>query len=83
LAGWVRAAAIAEQYGMEVSSHLMPEISADLMLATPTRGWLEWTDWLEPILKGPFQIAGGDVIVPDAPGVGIEWDEAALARYAL
>ena len=81
--GWMRAAAIAAQYGVEVSSHLMPEISAHLMLATPTRGWLEWTDWLEPILKDPFQITNGDVIVPDAPGVGIEWDEAALARYAL
>ena len=51
--GWMRAVAIAEQYSMAVSSHLMPEISSHLMLATPNRGWLEWTDWLEPILKDP------------------------------
>ena len=81
--GWMRAVAIAEQYSMAVSSHLMPEISAHLMLATPNRGWLEWTDWLEPILKDPFEIQNGDVIVPNKSGVGIEWDEAALARYAI
>ena len=81
--GWMRAAAIAEQYSMAVSSHLMPEISAHLMLATPNRGWLEWTDWLEPILKDPFEVQNGDVIVPNKSGVGIEWDEAALARYAI
>ena len=40
ITGWMRAAAIAEQYGIDVSSHLMPEISAHLMLATPTAvGW--------------------------------------------
>ena len=81
--GWMRAAAIAEQYSMAVSSHLMPEISAHLMLATPNRGWLEWTDWLAPILKDPFEVQNGDVIVPNKSGVGIEWDEAALARYAI
>ena len=61
----------------------MAEISAHLMLATPTRGWLEWTDWLEPILKDPFTVKDGEVHVPDTPGVGVEWDEAALDRYAL
>ncbi|MCZ6863211.1 MAG: mandelate racemase [Alphaproteobacteria bacterium] len=81
--GWMRAAAIAQQYSVEVSSHLMAEISAHLMLATPTRGWLEWTDWLEPILKDPFTVKDGEVHVPDTPGVGVEWDEAALDRYAL
>ena len=81
--GWMRAAAIAEQYGIDVSSHLMPEISAHLMLATPNRGWLEWTDWLEPILKDPFVVENGNMIVPNKPGTGIEWDDAALKRYGF
>ena len=81
--GWMRAAAIAEQYSISVSSHLMPEISAHLMLATPNCGWLEWTDWLEPILKDPFSVHDGEVIVPNKPGVGFDWDEDALGRYAL
>ena len=81
--GWMRAVAIAEQYSMAISSHLMPEISSHLMLATPNRGWLEWTDWLEPILKDPFIVKDGNVIVPNKAGAGIEWDEAALDRYAI
>ena len=81
--GWMRAAAIAEQYSVSVSSHLMPEISAHLMLATPNCGWLEWTDWLEPILKDPFAVEEGAVIVPKKPGVGFDWDEDALNRYSF
>ena len=53
------------------------------MLATPNRGWLEWTDWLEPILKDPFVVENGNMIVPNKPGTGIEWDDAALTRYGF
>src|SRR3546814_8572752 len=39
--GWQQAAAIAAVHGIEMSSHLLPEISAHLMAATPTAHWLE------------------------------------------
>ncbi|MEM1046004.1 MAG: enolase C-terminal domain-like protein [Pseudomonadota bacterium] len=81
--GWIRAAAIADAFGVEMSSHLFPEISAHLMRVTPSAHWLEWTDWAHPILKDPFEVRDGDVILPDVPGAGIDWDEAALERYRL
>lgn len=81
--GWLRAAAIAEAYGIEMSSHLFPEISAHLMRVTPSAHWLEWTDWAHPILKDPFEIRDGAIIIPDVPGTGIDWDKAALDRYRV
>jgi mandelate racemase len=50
---------------------------------TETAHWLEWQDWANPILAEPFQLDRGNLIVPDRPGHGIEWDEKAVAKFAL
>lgn len=81
--GWLRAAGLADGCGMPLSSHLYPEISAHLLAATPTRHWLEFVDWAQPILKAPLTVEQGHITVPDAPGAGIEWDEAAVRQYAV
>ncbi len=81
--GWLRAAAIAGAAGIPMSTHLYPEISAHLMRVTDTAHWLEWQDWADPILTEPFQLKDGHLIVPDKPGHGIEWDEKAVAKFAM
>jgi len=81
--GWLRAAAIAGAAGIPMSTHLYPEIAAHLMRVTETAHWLEWQDWVDPILAEPFTLQDGQLLVPDRPGQGIEWDEKAVARYAL
>lgn len=80
--GWLRAAAIAGAAGVQMSSHLYPEFSAHLMRVTETAHWLEWQDWADPILAGPFPVADGKVSIPNRPGAGIAWNEDAVARYA-
>ena len=80
--GWMRAAAIAGAAGHPMSSHLYPEVSAHLLRATETADWLEYRDWGNPIIQEPFQVKDGQCVVPDRPGNGIEWDEAAVAKYA-
>lgn len=79
--GWLRAAAIAGAAGIEMSSHLYPEFSAHLLRVTETAHWLEWQDWADPVLAEPFRLAGGNLEIPDRPGAGIEWDEAAVRRW--
>jgi mandelate racemase len=81
--GWLRAAALAQANGMELSSHLFPEVSAHLLAVTPTCHWLEYVDWGSAILKQPPQLKDGHVLIPDRPGNGLEWDEDAVARYAV
>ena len=81
VSGWLRAAPIAAAAGIQVSTHLYPEVSAHLMRVTETAHWLEWQDWADPILKQPFAVKNSHVEIPDIPGIGIEWDEAAVARY--
>ena len=81
--GWLRAAAICQAYGMEMSSHLFPEYSAHLLAVTPTCHWLEYMDWAVPILQEPFLVQDGHVVIPSRPGSGIAWDEDAVARYLM
>ena len=81
ISGWLGAAPVAAAAGIEISSHLYPEVSAHLLRASETAHWLEWQDWADPILAEPFAVADGMVTVPDRPGCGFAWDEAAVARY--
>jgi mandelate racemase len=81
--GWLRAAAIAGAAGIEMSSHLYPEFSAHLLRVTETAHWLEWQDWADPIVREPFAVRNGKIEIPQRPGAGIEWDEAAVSRYKI
>ena len=81
--GWMRAAALAQGAGVEMSSHLFPEVSCHLLAATPTCHWLEYVDWANPILEEPAVLKDGHVIIPDVPGTGIAWDEQAVERYRV
>jgi mandelate racemase len=81
--GWLRAAVLAEAAGLEMSSHLYPEISCHLLPVTPTSHWLEYVDWARPILADPPVVRDGQLRAPQRPGTGIAWDEAAVAKYAV
>lgn len=79
--GWQRAAALASVAGIQMSSHLFPEVSAQLLAVTPTCHWLEYVDWAAPILAEPLKIVAGDAVVSERPGNGLVWNEDAVAHY--
>ncbi len=81
--GWMRAAALAQGAGLEMSSHLFPEASAQLLPVTPTCHWLEYVDWADPILAEPVRIKDGRVIGSARPGLGMTWNEKAVKKYAI
>jgi len=78
--GWQRGAAFAAMRGLKVSSHLWPEVSAQLLCATPTAHWLEYADWWNPVLREPLRIADGLAQIDARPGSGIDWDDTAISR---
>jgi mandelate racemase len=80
--GWLRAAAIAGAAGVPMSTHLYPEVAAHVMRVTETAHWLEWQEWSDPILQQPYKVQDGMLQIPDAPGVGIDWNEEAVERLA-
>jgi mandelate racemase len=78
--GWMQAAGIAGARGIPLSSHLMPEISAHLLAASPTAHFLEYVDWADCLLLQPLGLDNGHAVVPDRPGLGLEWDESRIGR---
>jgi mandelate racemase len=82
--GWLRAAALAAGIKkLPMSSHLFPETSAHLLAVTPTRHYLEYVDWANPILEEPLEIVGGEAVIPGRPGNGMKWNEEAVKRYLI
>ena len=81
--GWMRSAAIAGTAGVPMSTHLYPEVAAHVMRVTETAHWLEWQDWIDPILVEPYSISNGELKIPDVPGVGLEWNEDAIAQFQV
>jgi len=81
--GWGRAAELAAERKLPMSSHLFPEASAHLLAVTPTCHYLEYVDWASPILAEPLEIVGGEAVIPDRAGSGVSWDEKAVKRYEI
>jgi mandelate racemase len=79
--GWLAASDLAAAHAIRVSSHLWPEISAQLLCVSPTAHWLEYADWWNAILSEPLRIENGMAVVSGAPGSGVEWNAEALERY--
>jgi mandelate racemase len=81
--GWQRAASLAAERAVPMSSHLFPEASAHLLAVTPTCHFLEYVDWAEAILAEPLAIVDGAAVIPTRPGSGVIWDEKALELYRM
>jgi mandelate racemase len=79
--GWLRAASIAGAAGIPMSTHLYPEFAAHLMRVTETAHWLEWQDWAAAVLKEPFPLRNGQLLIPDIPGSGVDWNESMVKRF--
>ena len=83
VSGWMQSAGVAAARGIPMSSHLMPEASAQVLAATPTCHCLEYVDWADVLLNEPLRIENGLAVPSAHPGSGLSWDDGAVARYRL
>jgi mandelate racemase len=82
ITGWLRAMALAEAASLPLSSHLFIEASAHVLAVSPTCHYLEYLDMAGAILAKPVRPVGG-MVTAHGPGLGVAWDEDALARFAM
>ena len=66
-----------------MSTHFYPEAGAHVLRVTETAHWLEWIDWVNPVLQQPYEVQNGQVVIPDRPGLGLEWDEDFVASVLV
>lgn len=82
ITGWLQVAGVAAAVGMPLSNHTHVEASAHAMLAAPTAGWFEFLDLASAVIAAPLTVKDGAVTAL-GPGLGIEWNEAAVTRYSI
>jgi mandelate racemase len=80
--GWISAAGQAEAASLPLSSHSYIEASAHTMACSPTASWCEYLDLAGAVLTEPL-IPDKGKITARGPGLGIEWDEKAVHKYAF
>ncbi len=82
VSGWLEASKLAEKHNVPLSTHLWPELNAQLLCLAPTADWLEYNDWWSAVIAEPLQIRDGKTVIDEVHGSGIEWNESAVSRYA-
>ncbi|WP_431262773.1 L-talarate/galactarate dehydratase [Roseateles chitinivorans] len=76
---YLKIAAQAEQAGLMIAPHFAMELHVHLAATYPTEPWVEHFDWLEPLFNERLEIAGGRMLVPNRPGLGLSLSEQARA----
>jgi mandelate racemase len=82
ITGWLGVAGQADAASIPMSSHIMAEASAHVLPVTPTAHYLEYLDFAGLILAEPTKIVDG-TLTARGPGLGMEWNETAVAKYQV
>ncbi|MCO5091670.1 mandelate racemase/muconate lactonizing enzyme family protein [Bosea sp. (in: a-proteobacteria)] len=80
---WLKIARLAEALGKPVVSHLAPEIQLHLIAAIPNGYTVEYMPWSYAMFKDVPWPKAGYLELGEAPGLGLEPDRAAIARFQL
>ena len=84
ITGWLKATSLAEAAAKQVSSHLWPEVSAQLLAVGSTSHRLEYVDWWSDILAEPLLVENGlTVLSDDAVGSGVSWNASNVEAYRV
>jgi L-alanine-DL-glutamate epimerase-like enolase superfamily enzyme len=80
---WMKVANLAQARGIPVAGHVIPEVHVHLLAAVPNGHLVEYLPRSGPILNSQLKLEDGHLVVPQAPGLGMELDEAACERYRV
>ena len=80
---WMKVAGMAEAFNLPVVSHLVPEIHAHLVAAVPNGLTVEYMPWTLRLYEERPALEGGRLVVPNKPGLGLAFDQAAIKRYQV
>ena len=80
---WRHSAALAQAHHVPVCGHVIPEIHVHLLAAIPNAYMVEYVPRSAPILRQMPALEEGCLVAPKGPGLGLELDEDAVARYRV
>jgi L-alanine-DL-glutamate epimerase-like enolase superfamily enzyme len=82
IGNWMKVAAMAEAFNLPVVSHLLPEIHVHLIASIPNGLTVEYMPWSFRLFEKVPEPVSGELIVPDKPGLGLEFSRD-IDRYVV
>ncbi|MEO8485321.1 MAG: mandelate racemase/muconate lactonizing enzyme family protein [Betaproteobacteria bacterium] len=80
---WLKVAHLAEACNVAVCPHFLMELHVSLAAAVPNGAWVEYIPQLDDLTSSRMTLRDGYAVPPDEPGLGIEWDFAAIEKRAV
>ena len=78
---WMKVAGMAEAFNLPIVSHVMPEILVHMVAACPNGLTVEYMPWMLCLYEETPKIKDGHLLLPHKPGLGLKFDEKALASF--
>jgi L-talarate/galactarate dehydratase len=80
---WIKVAAMAEAFNLQVVSHRLPEIDVQLIAGAANGLAVEYRPLTSGLFEEPPRLDKGQLVVPDRHGLGLTLDRAAIDRYQV
>ncbi len=72
---------MAEAFNLPVVSHVMPEILVHVVAACPNGLTVEYMPWMLKLYEETPAIEDGQLVLPDKPGLGLNFDAKSVAAF--
>ncbi len=80
---WLKTAHLAEAFNVKVAPHFLMEIHVSLSAAVPNAIYVEHIPQLRALTHTGLKIESGMALAPQTPGLGIDWNHAALRERSI
>jgi len=80
---FLKAAHLAEAFGLPLASHLSPEISAQVVAAVPNGHIVEYNGWAWELFQGCPTLEHGELVMSERPGHGLTLDPDVARERAV
>lgn len=85
---WRRIAETAASYGVTMCPHWLHDLHVHLVASAPNARYVEFfpDDQVlnfRKLINRQLEVQNGELLLPETPGLGFEFDEEAVAKYAL
>jgi L-alanine-DL-glutamate epimerase-like enolase superfamily enzyme len=83
LTGFLKVAHMAGIHGCPVINHLAPEVLSHAIAAVPNGLIVGLVPWGQPLFTEGMKVEDGELVMPQAPGLGLTLDEDVLKSCSL
>ena len=80
---WLKVAHMAEAFNIAICPHFLMELHVALCAAVPNARWVEFIPQLDTITTTGMTIRNGRAVPSTEPGLGIDWDTAAIDAFTI